>query len=652
MRFARRGRRAAHIVDGADAVFFAGGDQSRYVAWKGSALIAAVKRVYGRRGIVGGGSAGLAIQGAVIYDAVAADRYDADTHTAMQSSRRSRNASASRPVSSHGRRSSARSPIRTSSCAIVSDDWSCFSRAFCRRVTAAGGAIYGLGIDQASAVVVDPDGTATVYNAAGGRGAYLARATARRISNRAAGALHGGGLARRPQRRTIQPPDEIHAVAVVRSDRRRFGANLQPRSVRTMIVEVTRGEIVESVHRVAACASDDRGNVVLERGEIDVPVYLRSTAKPFIAAAAVRAGVVERFGFDTHEIALMAASHNGEPFHIAAVASMLRKIGVSESALQCGPHPPYDAASAEALARDGVAFTPIHNNCSGKHAGIIALSVLLGADVANYRDPASLAQQRILELCARACGVPLDSLPLGIDGCGIPVFAVPLRKAALAFARLATLHGLDDGDARALHVVREAMMAAPEYVAGTGEFDTALMRAVPGGIVAKSGAEGVHGLAHLPSGTGLVLKVVDGAARAVPPATMELARRLEILDGTAIRTLQPFAVVAVRNRAGVRTGTIRSGGDADAADADSYGLMQRQVRALFDGEQNALGERRELRRVRLSRGSRHQLGGVLLCRSPRRSRAGAVRWSSGVHASSARARRLRRRTASPRNGGR
>lgn len=355
-----------------------------------------------------------------------------------------------------------------------------------------------------------------------------------------------------------------------------------------MIVEVTRGEIVESVHRVAACASDDRGNVVLERGAIDVPVYLRSTAKPFIAAAAVRAGVVERFGFDTHEIALMAASHNGEPFHIAAVASMLRKIGVSESALQCGPHPPYDAASAEALARDGVAFTPIHNNCSGKHAGIIALSVLLGADVANYRDPASPAQRLILQLCARACGVPVDALPLGIDGCGIPVFAVPLRNAALAFARLATLHGLDDGDARSLQVVREAMMAAPEYVAGTGEFDTALMRAARGGIVAKSGAEGVHGLAHLPSGTGLVLKVVDGAARAVQPATMELARRLDILDGTATRELEPFAIVPVRNRAGVRTGTIRSGGDGDAAAADSYGLMERQVRALLDGERNAL----------------------------------------------------------------
>ncbi len=172
-----------------------------------------------------------------------------------------------------------------------------------------------------------------------------------------------------------------------------------------MIVEVTRGEIVESVHRVAACASDDRGNVVLERGEIDVPVYLRSTAKPFIAAAAVRAGVVERFGFDTHEIALMAASHNGEPFHIAAVRSMLHKIGVSESALQCGPHPPYDTASAEALAARRRRVLADPQQLLRQARRHLALSVMLGADVAALSRPASSpAQQRILELCARACG--------------------------------------------------------------------------------------------------------------------------------------------------------------------------------------------------------------------------------------------------------
>jgi L-asparaginase II len=325
----------------------------------------------------------------------------------------------------------------------------------------------------------------------------------------------------------------------------------------TIGVEVTRGDIVESAHRVAACAADRDGNVIFATGAIDTPVYLRSTAKPFIAAAAVREGAVERFGLEKHEVALMAASHNGEPFHVAAVRSMLRKIGVSESALACGPHAPYDQPSAEALMRDGVEFAPIHNNCSGKHAGILALCKLLGADVATYREPNHPAQRCILELCARACGLSIEQLLLGIDGCGIPVFAVPLRNAALAFARFATLDNLDECDALALATVRDAMIAFPEYVAGTDEFDSALMRAAGGRIAAKSGAEGVHGLADIDSGTGLVLKVVDGAARACAPAVVAIARLLHLLDERVLDELEPFARVPLYSRAGRRVGSIQ-----------------------------------------------------------------------------------------------
>jgi L-asparaginase II len=335
---------------------------------------------------------------------------------------------------------------------------------------------------------------------------------------------------------------------------------LKARSRRTsdaLRVEVTRGAITESVHRVAACASDRHGNVLFAAGPIEAPVYLRSTAKPFIAAAAVRAGVVERFGFEPHEIALMAASHNGQPFHIAAVRSMLCKIGLSESALVCGAHPPYDSASAQALTYAGVAFTPIHNNCSGKHAGILALCTLLQADTATYCARDNPAQQEILSFCARACGRTVEELPVGIDGCGIPVFAVSLRGAALAFARFATLEGLDDRDAAALRSVREAMIAFPDYVAGTGEFDTAILRVAAGRIAAKSGAEGVHGLADLANGTGLSLKVLDGAARACPPAALSLVRRLDLLDAGALASLASFERAAVYNRAGVQVGTIQ-----------------------------------------------------------------------------------------------
>lgn len=324
-------------------------------------------------------------------------------------------------------------------------------------------------------------------------------------------------------------------------------------------VGVSRGNGIESVHRIAACAVDRDGRVAFSMGATDVPVYLRSTAKPFIAAAAVREGVVERFSLEPREVAVMAASHNGEPFHIEAVRSILDKIGITEAALACGAHPPYDSVSAQALTLGGIPYTAIHNNCSGKHAGILALAKLLESDVGTYLEPDNLAERRILEFCARLCGQSVGDFELGIDGCGIPVFATPLRNAALAFSRFATLRGIPDADdVRALRVVREAMIAFPQYVAGTGEFDTALIRAANGRIAAKSGAEGVHGLADVATGTGLVLKVVDGSSRACAPAALAIARELRLLDARTLADLDAFARPEVINRAGRRVGSIRT----------------------------------------------------------------------------------------------
>ncbi|HZY98859.1 MAG TPA: asparaginase, partial [Candidatus Baltobacteraceae bacterium] len=220
-----------------------------------------------------------------------------------------------------------------------------------------------------------------------------------------------------------------------------------------LVVEVTRENLVESTHRVAACAVDARGNVLFSSGDVEAPVYLRSSAKPFIAAAGVKAGVVERFGLDSREIAVMAASHFGQPFHVEAVAAILGKIGLDESALQCGTHAPYDEASAQALQRAGIAPTPIYNNCSGKHAGILALCLTIGADPKTYLEVSNPAQRSILDFCARVSDDDAATWPLGVDGCGIPVYATPLRRAALSFARLATLDGVDAADARALGVV-------------------------------------------------------------------------------------------------------------------------------------------------------------------------------------------------------
>ncbi|MGH7728622.1 MAG: asparaginase [Vulcanimicrobiaceae bacterium] len=319
-----------------------------------------------------------------------------------------------------------------------------------------------------------------------------------------------------------------------------------------------RGARVESVHAVAAAAVDPRGTLALALGSIDLPIWLRSTAKPLIAAEIVRSGAADGYGFDERELAVICASHGGEPGHVAAVQSVLRKIGLDEAALQCGVQPPAHASSADALAARGEAPSALHNNCSGKHAGILALALHLGSDPAGYLAPEHPAQRAILATCARLCGLPTEEIPLAVDGCGIPVIAVALRSAALAFARLATLEGIAGGDARALERVRTAVAHEPWYLAGTGRFDSALAGASGGRIVGKGGAEGVHGDALIREGLGLALKVVDGARRAVPPATLALLRRLGALDSGERDALAPFERVLVRNVAGRVVGVLEA----------------------------------------------------------------------------------------------
>jgi L-asparaginase II len=307
------------------------------------------------------------------------------------------------------------------------------------------------------------------------------------------------------------------------------------------LVDVTRGDRVESTHDVAACACDDAGTILLEIGTVEVPIFLRSAAKPFIAAAAVRAGVAERFGLDMHELAVMCASHSGEPMHLENAGSILAKIGASENDLQCGGRP-----------------TALHNNCSGKHAGILALARLRGFPFAGYLEPDHPVQREILGFCERVFDDRFTPDRLGVDGCGIPAFATTLTSAARGFARFATLRGFDDADRSALSTVRGAMLADPWMVSGTGRFDTDLMQAAAGAIVAKGGAEGVHASSLLGPGAGLVVKVVDGAFRAAAPAALELLRRLDAFDASTAERLVGHARPPIRNVAGRVVGEIRA----------------------------------------------------------------------------------------------
>ncbi len=307
------------------------------------------------------------------------------------------------------------------------------------------------------------------------------------------------------------------------------------------IVEVWRGHRIESRHRVAICAVDVAGKVLLEEGTVDVPVYLRSAAKPFIAAASVRAGAVDAFGFDDRELALMCASHSAEPEHLETAHSMLAKAGLHESALLCGGTP-----------------SPIYNNCSGKHAGILALCKHIGAPLGTYLEPDNPAQKLILELCSRVVDEPLPPDRIAVDGCGIPVFATSLRRAARAFARFASLEELDDEDREALKRCRTAMADNPWFVSGTGRFDTALIESTRGAVIGKGGAEGFHGSAILRGRVGLAVKVIDGNNRATAPSVMAALTKLDALTSAATDLLAPFTQPPVRNVAGRIVGSIRA----------------------------------------------------------------------------------------------
>jgi L-asparaginase II len=274
--------------------------------------------------------------------------------------------------------------------------------------------------------------------------------------------------------------------------------------------------------------------VRLALGAIDVPVFTRSAAKPFIAAAIVGAGAAVRFGFGPDELAIAAGSHSGEPEHIATVRRMLTAIGAGEDDLRCGFTPP--------------ATSPLANNCSGKHAGILALARVLDAPLAGYLEPDHPAQRAILACCERVFGEGLGPDRIGVDGCGIPNVAVSLRAGARGFARLAA-PSPDQPDADALRAVRDAMLARPWFVAGTGRFDTDLML-LGRGLVSKAGAEAVEGVGATADGSGLMLKVVDGARRATGPATVELLRRLGQLDSADVDALARHARPPVRNVAG------------------------------------------------------------------------------------------------------
>ena len=322
------------------------------------------------------------------------------------------------------------------------------------------------------------------------------------------------------------------------------------------LVEVTRGGRVESEHRGAIAVVDANGQLVAHRGDVGLVSYLRSSAKPFQVLPLVESGAADRFGFTAAELAVIAGSHSGEPRHVAAVQSILNKIGLSEDALHCGIHVPFNAESARALKAAGREPTVLHNNCSGKHSGMLAQAVDRGLSTHDYLDPQHPVQVAIRRRLAELGGITFDEIGIGVDGCSAPCFAMPLQAAALAFARLADARG------NGLSRVAQVMMDNPEMVAGEGRLDTDLMRAAPQRVVSKGGAEGYHGLGIvMPDGPalGVAIKIGDGdGRRGLHPAVIETLRQMGVLDDAALLTLSNYHTWKIANHRGIEVGEVRA----------------------------------------------------------------------------------------------
>lgn len=293
-----------------------------------------------------------------------------------------------------------------------------------------------------------------------------------------------------------------------------------------VLVEVTRGELVESVHRGAVVAFDSDGKVIFEAGNIDAPVFPRSAVKSMQALPLIESGAADAFGFGNRELALACSSHNGEPEHRALAADMLKRVGLGEAALECGSHWPSSHEATLELARSGGKPNQLHNNCSGKHSGFLAVCQQCGIDHAGYVAAGHPFQEMVRQTMEDVTRAKHATENSGIDGCSIPTFAIPLRALGLGFARMASGKGFSPARAGAAKRLIDACMAEPFFVAGTGRADTLLMQAAPGRIFVKGGAEGVH-CGVLPElGIGFALKCVDGAGRGVEVATAALIRKL------------------------------------------------------------------------------------------------------------------------------
>lgn len=323
------------------------------------------------------------------------------------------------------------------------------------------------------------------------------------------------------------------------------------------LVELRRGSVIESTHRGAIAVVDSEGGVVLSVGNVEGPVVPRSAVKALQALPMVEAGASESLRLGNKALALACASHSGEPGHVDVVAQMLAGVGKDDTVLECGIHWPTDQNAALDLARRGARPRQLHNQCSGKHAGFVCLSYLIGVDPSSYTDPRHPVQGAVMDTLASLTGISLEAGAHVIDGCMAPSWPVPLRCMALAFSRFGSGHGLGRVRAEAARKLRAACAAEPWYVGGTARFCTKVMALMGSRAFVKFGAEGVY-CASLPEcGLGIAIKCDDGAVRAAEVVMAALIRRYLDLDAATDDALESFIEPVVKTWSGREAGRLR-----------------------------------------------------------------------------------------------
>lgn len=340
------------------------------------------------------------------------------------------------------------------------------------------------------------------------------------------------------------------------------GSFLHDARMNPVLIEVLRGSAVESRHAGALAIVDASGAVHTALGDIDRPIFPRSAVKLLQALPLVASGAADTFGLTEAELSIACASHSGEPEHVATAAGVLAKLGLDPAALECGTQWPSREPVLRGMAARGEVATPLHNNCSGKHAGFVCVACTMarhaGADPAEFAHGYVAAEHPVMRevsaALSAATGADVEQAPRGIDGCSIPTFALPLRALALAFARCGTGHGLSDANAHAARRLRRAVAAAPFMVGGTDRFDTRVMQAFGERLFCKIGAEGVYCAALPELGLGVALKIDDGAARGAEAAMAAVA---QALLKTEDEVLRGYSHLELRNWRGTRVGALR-----------------------------------------------------------------------------------------------